>query len=192
MKILRLLFSSFVVAGAVLSSPRIFAQGNSNTLPATQPGSQAIERIQERLDNREEAIGKMLENRCERLTARIQSRIQNFETNRERHRERYQFLSGRLSDIAARLKAKGYDTAALEAHLQEFDGMVGNYEREYAEFIEALKLTVNFACGQSEGAFADALAGSHQKLQLARQTRVEIRNYYRNVIRVDIGDLRNQ
>lgn len=192
MKTVRLALSALIVAGAVYLSPPIFAQGNSNSLPGTQPGSQAIERIQERLEDRDDRRENRVANRCQRLTARIQNRIQNFETNRERHRERYQFLAGRLADAVARLKAKGYDTAALEAHLQEYNGLVGNYAEQYAGFIDALRETANYACGESEGAFAGVLRTAHEKLEIARQTRVQIRNYYRQTIRPEIIALRRQ
>lgn len=146
------------------------------------------EKKREREEEREEKVAEV----CENVLERVQTRMENFEENKANHEENYNNITTRLSDIADMLDEKGLDTTELRADMETMDAMVAEYVATYTEFIGQLETSLNYDCGNSEGAFKEALQGARDTLETARVMRREIRDFYKSDIRQDIEDLREQ
>lgn len=155
------------------------------------PASVRDQAIQKREEVREN-IAERVENRCELLTTRIDNKIDTFEGNKQDHIDNYNAIKARLENAMINLEEKGYDVSSLREHVLVWDGMIKEYAISYQEFIDILYESKDYACGESEGAFKDAMTRARMQLLEARQMRLEIRNYYQTVIREDIKDLRDQ
>lgn len=129
---------------------------------------------------------------CDVIEERVQSKITRFEQNKDDHVDKYERVRQKLEDVVEKLEDEGFDVTDLKEHLLEFDQMIKDYAQMYVDFIESLENTQNYACGESEGDFKEALEKSHELLRMVREKRKELREYYRDVIRQDIKDLRQQ
>ena len=134
----------------------------------------------------------IIANRCEIITKNIDNRLARFNDNKNGHAIRYQELKTRLTNLISRLEQKGYDVSKLEADLTVLDTKIKKFADDYVTFIEQLKTTKGFACGQSQGAFADALSKAKDLLRLVRQDAMDIRDYYQTQIKPDLMALRAQ
>jgi hypothetical protein len=195
---------SMSILGVYLCLPvTVFAeQGDSREFTKDRP-----ERIETRMDEREEkkevreetrdqkreeVKEQRMEKRCEVVGTLVDKRINIFEQNKGSHVENYNKLKTRLSEIATKLKDKGFDTTELVADLTTFDLMVKEYAAKYMSFIDTLKSSKEVVCGESEGAYKNKLEESKGMLKELKQMRENIREFYLNEIRVDIKALRNQ
>lgn len=147
---------------------------------------------EERQKKHQEVREKVREKRCEHLEARITKRVSNFEKNKQKHIDRYNRLKTKLSNIITRLKNKGYDVAKLESDLKILDEKIKQYATDYNVFIDWLRESQDYACGQAKGVFKESVKKAREQLAVARESRKEVRRFYQEVIRQDIKDLRNQ
>jgi len=129
---------------------------------------------------------------CENLEEKIDTKVNRFNNNIGIHVGKYNHLKDRLEKIVGKLENKGFDIDKLEEDLLILDDLIKEYAVFYKDFVENLKFTRGYACGKSEGGFKDSLAESKDKRDLVKAKREEIREFYKNVIREDIKDLRQQ
>lgn len=174
----------FVNLFFVLAPNLVFAQ----TSTPVSVREQAMERKEEVKEN----IAQRVENRCELLTTRIDNKIDTFEANKQDHIDNYNAIKARLENAMITLTEKGYNVSSLQEHVSIWDGMIKEYAVSYQAFIDVLYESKDYACGESEGAFKDAMNRARMQILEARQQRLEIRNYYQTVIREDIKALREQ
>lgn len=144
------------------------------------------------LETHREELQDRLQKRCDQLTQRIEERIEKFEANKDKHIEYYNNLKDRITDIVQKLSDKGYDVEELALDLQTLDSMILDYASEYVKFIDLLKATREVVCGESQGAFADAVKAARDQLRVVFAARLGIREFYKDEIREDIKDLRQQ
>jgi hypothetical protein len=129
---------------------------------------------------------------CENIEEKIDLKVARFQDNVDLHVEKYNRLKTRLAEIMLNLEEKGYDVDNLSEHLDELDELILDYAQAYSDFIDSLIFTRGFACGESEGDFRDNLRESRELLVIAKQKRAAIREFYVEVIRKDIKELRQQ
>ena len=129
---------------------------------------------------------------CENIEEKIDLRVARFEENKDTHVEKYNRLKERLSGILTSLQDKGYDVDELSDDLVELEELILDYAQAYSDFIDSLIFTRGFSCGESEGDFRDSLRESKELLVLVKQKRAAIRDFYKDVIRKDIKELRQQ
>jgi len=140
----------------------------------------------------EEKKEQRILNLCEVLGERVQNKISMFEKHKDDHVANYQKAREKLQKIVNELEAKGYDVTELRTDLVKFDTMIKDYAQLYMNFIDSLKNTQGYACGESDGDYKDALSKSHELLRQLQEKRKELRFFYRDEIREDIKDLRKQ
>ncbi len=150
------------------------------------------EMIEEAKENREELKEEVKERICERLEKKIDLKLARFDKNKGVHVAKYQRLKEKLERVLDKLEDKGFDVSQLEDHLPALDDLIKQYAKAYSDFIESLRFTKGYACGKSEGDFRDSLGGAREMLAKVKELRKEIRDYYKDVIREDIKDLREQ
>lgn len=205
---------TFIISLFVLLATPVFAQSKNSVMTKDQKMEQLRIEKQERLQKlkeekqqkleqleaqreerkmeRENAMEEKVAQRCEVVIQRVQDRIANFEENNTAHEEQYNTLITRLTEIADKMDEKGLDTTDLRVDVSTLEVMVAEYITTYSDFLAQLNTSLTYDCGESEGAFVDALEGARDTLEVARTLRKEIREFYTQEIRSDIKDLRMQ
>ncbi|OGC49385.1 hypothetical protein A2W32_04295 [candidate division WWE3 bacterium RBG_16_37_10] len=158
---------------------------NPNILPNITKFSDIKDNLKNNFQNR---IAK----RCEIITNNIDNRINAYNNKKNAHIKRYDNLKNLIPKIIKNLEEKGYDVTQLKSALSEFDAKIIKYTADYKAFIDALKNTQNFACGESEGDFLNALEDAKTALQTVMLDTRDIHYYYQNVFKKLISDLREQ
>lgn len=133
-----------------------------------------------------------VQQRCEKRTQVIDARISKFNTNKEKHINNYNSMKQKLTNLIAKLQAKGYDVSKLQADGKTWDEKVKKYAADYAAFIAKMTETKNYVCGESEGNFASALNQARQLLVVVKQSALDMRTFHLTVIRPDMQALRSQ
>lgn len=177
------LCSILVLAGLMLLGARgVFAV--ADTLSGTGEGPKTLDDSAPRMNLTPEV--------CADVEAKITEKIERFETHKEAHLAAYEQAVAKINKLIGWLKAHGYQTAQLEADLEVFNTKIKELAVAYAVFIEKLRLTQQYACGESHGAFVRSLGASRYQLDVFKSAVADARNYYQTVIRADIAELRDQ
>src|SRR3989344_5406221 len=158
---------------------------NPNILPNITKFSDIKDNLKNNFQNR---IAK----RCEIITNNIDNRINAYNNKKNAHLKRYENLKNLILKIITNLEEKNYDVTQLKSALSELEAKIIKYTADYEAFIEALKNTQNFACGESEGDFLNALEDAKTALQNVMQDTRDIHYYYKDVFKKVISDLREQ
>ena len=170
--------ASFLFSLVLLAPGYTYAEDNS--------------KMQDLKDERKERVGERKENRCEIVTERVDKRITTFEEHKDKHIAQYQKLTDKVKEMVKRLKEKGYDTTKLEEDLKILDAKNKQVAADYEEFIQKLKAARELACGNSQGQFVEAMKTAREQLKKVHEEVKEIRTYFKEVIKEDIKDLRDQ
>src|SRR3989344_1799094 len=143
-------------------------------------------------DNLKNNFQDRIARRCEIITNNIDNRINAYNNKKNAHLKRYENLKNLILKIITNLEEKNYDVTQLKSALSELEAKIIKYTADYEAFIEALKNTQNFACGESEGDFLNALEDAKTALQNVMQDTRDIHYYYKDVFKKVISDLREQ
>jgi DNA repair exonuclease SbcCD ATPase subunit len=204
-----LLISGIIVVVAVaffLLPKQIFSRNLNSEIPntgniqnkpyrdQTNPGGESEDTQQGPGGNETSQQNKaeIKERACEQLQKRIQNRVQLFEKNREQHQERYTNLQGRLQEAANKLEARNFNTTQLQTSINTLNQLITTYDEEYSQFIELLDASSNHTCSELGGQYRQSFQSSRGQLIKAREARYAIWTFYKNTIREDIKDLRDQ
>jgi hypothetical protein len=161
---------------------------NANLNSESNRGSAIKLRNEERQENREQ----ILEQRCKNIETRVDTRVKRYENNRQRHVNVYRAMKERIARLVARVEAAGVDATKLKNDLETLDGKIKKLDSDYANFIDGLKTTQDYACGKSEGHFRAKLGEARKGLATARTQWLEIKNYFQGTVRADIQDLKKK
>ncbi|MBI2589649.1 hypothetical protein HYW32_01300 [Candidatus Berkelbacteria bacterium] len=177
---------SLVVLVAFLSPSTILAQ-DADTV--RERAEKKIEAAKERMAATKE---KITERRCTRGEARIERRISLFEIVREKRANRYTKLKRRMEALITKLEDEDYNTAMLKDHLIEFDAKIDVFQTSFLDHIDQLTGTQEFACGESEGAFMNALNNARAQMKTVRTAAEAVHTYWQTVIKEDLKSLKAQ
>lgn len=145
------------------------------------------EKIQERKEDREEDKDK----RCTKLEESISKRVANFDNIHKAHQRQYELMKEKIAKVILEKAAEGKDVTKLRADLATLNEKIEKFNTDRVAFIDALKKTQVYACGDSQGAFKDALTDAQAKQKLVLADSKDIRNYYQTTIRADLKALRD-
>jgi hypothetical protein len=159
---------------------------------AKAQGQLSKENRGEMKEERDETKALRKERNCENIEKRVQTRVNRYENKQAQHRNVFGGLSIRTENLVTKFKAEGLDTSKLEAALVVLKEKVGALETEHQTFIDGLKATETIACGESEGKFREKLGEARKMTTEVREGIIEIREHYKNVVRVEILALRDQ
>lgn len=146
--------------------------------------------LEQKKEQLKEETQEQKQTRCEALTQTIQTKISNYEENKQAHLTKYAEIKEKVETIIEKLKAKGVDTSKVEADLVTFDSMAQSYATLYDNFVDLLKQSQTLVCGASDGAFRQAIQVARNMQVALAEKRLELRDYYLNVLRKDLLDLR--
>lgn len=95
--------------------------------------------------------------RCTKVTENIDKRIAKFESDHNGRVKVFMTIKERVQERITKLKARGVDVATLEANLVTLQTKIDKLTTDHAAYMEKLKATKAFVCGQSQGEFKAAL-----------------------------------
>jgi hypothetical protein len=144
------------------------------------------------VQQREEVKEKRMVQRCENVTELVSQKVERYNTNREMYVGKYERLRERIAAWANRLEEDGYDVSNLEASLTTLDTKIANVSQLHESFVTKLDDLKNYECGNSDGAYKQALEVSREALTTVRDGVSEVRKYYIEEVKPLVIDLRNQ
>lgn len=130
--------------------------------------------------------------RCRAITTKIDGYLNRYKNNYDKHRKVYANLKERLQKMVTKLEAKGYDVTVLKTDLVTLDAKLKKLHDDYVAYAGELGETKQFKCGTSEGQFAGSVSEAREKLKIVHQDIVDIRAFYKSVIKSDLQKLKLQ
>lgn len=130
--------------------------------------------------------------RCSLATSRIDLWTSRYSNNKSRFVKVVEQAQETTDQVVARAKANGKNTAELEAAVTEFRRLSDIALADYDKLMSDLNNTKQYACGESEGAFAEAMNVARQQSMTTRQHSLDARLYYQNTVRPAAKALLNQ
>ena len=141
------------------------------------------EKYQENREEVEEKNGNALERRCMLATGTIDTWTNRYAENRNRFQKMEAKVLEILDKVVARAQEKGKDTTDLETKTTAFKAKIAGVDSEYAALVRVLNTTKGHACGESEGAFKEALLAARTQLQVVREAIADAHTFYRDEVR---------
>lgn len=106
--------------------------------------------------------------RCTIAETKIEARSTKLTTAKDTHDKKFKGIIERVSKLATQAKEQGYDTASLTSAQAKAQTALDSYKTAFDTYKTSLAATKTLACGESDGAFATALAKSRTDLIAAR------------------------
>lgn len=176
------------LAAAVAILGSMIAPASAQTIQ--EQVEQREQQFQERVEQFEETKQQFQENRdaaveqrCDIATTRIDLWTTRYENNQSLYQRTFEKFDEIADQVVERAQASGKDTAEFEAAVAELERLADVSRTEYDQLIQDLEATKAYACGESEGAFKDALQTSRQQLLDTRQAVLDARLYYQSTVR---------
>lgn len=143
-------------------------------------------RLEQRGQNKLDRVERRTEGRCEAVNKRIDNRIAHYEDNYTRIEERMARITERMDKFVARLEGKGYDVTKVKADVATLTQMRETRRSLYTNFINELKETKQYDCGDSQGAFKTSLEEARMALSKWRDQVKANHDFLENTLRADI------
>jgi chromosome segregation ATPase len=205
-------FTKYVNKATSLALALILSVGLATaTTTSTTSYQQKREELKERREQfqgemkekREEFRGEMKEKkqeikdamtgaRCENILKRVENRVDRYNANHEQREKEVLEATQRLSEVSARLKAAGLDTAALDSQLAILKTKKEKLLADKAAFINQLLEAKKNVCGKSEGVFKAEMQKAQELQKVVVADVKDVHDYMKNTVRKTIADLRTQ
>lgn len=177
------MLSIFLVSGVLILGTPVLSHAEDSTVGETQKTA---------AESRKAAMKDLKDKKCELITSRVDERVGKFDNNKGLHQQQYAKLKERLSNLITKLNEKGYDTSKLSSDLSTLNSKIEKFGTDYKTFTDKLKESRTYVCGASEGQFKTKLEEAKDLLKVVKQDSVDVRNYFKNTIKPDLQDLKNQ
>ena len=159
---------------------------------ATEKREAAKEKVEEKKTQLQEKRAENTEKACEASAQRIslwQSKYVNNQAQLER-------VTSKLYEVTEKLITRslsaGKDTTKLEEALAAFKLKVTALKSENNKLVAALESAQGLACGESEGAYKEAVRTIQNQAKVARQASLDMRTHYQQVVRPAARELLQQ
>ncbi len=139
-----------------------------------------------------DAVKKWHDARCAKFKEKLEEKIDSISEKSEQHKNSYGGLVSRFETFINRLEDKGYDTKQLETDLATLKEKVDKFKSDFQILAEQVESTQGKVCDDADAKIKTNLGETRVLVQKVRKDAQEIRSYYRNEIRSDIKDLKNQ
>ena len=106
--------------------------------------------------------------RCTIAETKIEARSTKLTTAKDTHDKKFKGIIERVNKLATQAKEQGYDTTSLTSAQAKAQTALDSYKTAFDTYKTSLAATKTLACGESDGAFATALAKSRTDLIAAR------------------------
>lgn len=148
---------------------------------------------EKREDIREEAKEQRKENvteRCSKVTENIDKRIEKFESDHNGRVKVFMTIKERVQERIAKLKARGVDVATLEANLVTLQTKIDKLAADHAAYMEKLKATKSFVCGESQGEFKAALEAARDAQKVVFADAKDIISFIKDTLKPNLEALK--
>lgn len=123
---------------------------------------------------------------CSALDSRIDARLSTFDGRFKAHTEVYDAHKAKLTQISVKLQAEGLDVSELNSDIAILEVKIDKFKADKAAVEAALNNTKNFACGESQGQFKDALKSLRDAQKIVVVDAKDIHDYIANTLKKDI------
>jgi len=152
------------------------------------------EEAKEKRENvREEAKEQRKENvteRCTKVTENIDKRIAKFESDHNGRVKVFMTIKERVQERITKLKARGVDVATLEANLVTLQTKIDKLAADHAAYMEKLKATKSFVCGESQGEFKAALEAARDAQKVVFADAKDIISFIKDTLKPNLEALK--
>lgn len=138
------------------------------------------------------ANGQQVGQACSIFGDKVDIKIGNYDLRKTKHQTVYDNLKSRLINLSEKLTAKGYDTSDLKADLVVLDQKIKKFVTDYQAYVDKLKATKQYTCGESKGQYRTAFKDAKTALVAVRKDASDIRSYFVNTIKPDLIAIRAQ
>jgi len=187
-------FVSLFLAGLMALSPAVvFAHSNDNDL-----GVNTKEKTEVKTEGRfnipswSKWLPQPIVNTCAATDTRIDKVVSDYDAKTDVKVNAYLDLKTKVADFQTKAAAAGYNTTTLQADMGTLNTKVAKFAADYQAYINSLRVLRTYTCGGSDGQFAAQLVIAKQLLTQARTDATDLRNYYKETIKVDIQNLWKQ
>lgn len=139
-----------------------------------------------------DAIKAWHEARCAKFKEKLETKISNIEEKQANHNNALNNLVSRFETLISRLDSKGYDVGQLKTDLNTLNDKIDNFKDDSNALAEQVKNTKEAVCDDTDTKIKTNLGETRTLVQKVRSDVKEIRTFYKNEIRSDIRELRNQ
>lgn len=153
-----------------------------------QVAQEKLEAVKASASARREEVKQLY---CDKVTSRIEFKLNQYESNKDKYTSRYQGVKSRLTDLTEKLEKKECEVGEVQADLEAFDVLINDFAAAFRDFHLTLQGSRQYACGESEGQFANQIQASHAKLQLAKQKAQAVHTYFKNTLKPHIREMVN-
>jgi len=187
----KLKIALILIPAALLVCTAVWAQ--TDTRMSADERKAAVQAKKDEIEEKKEEKIEERKNRfCNRVEAKVRNRVNNFKNHQKRRVNRHTRIIERITSLADNLDDKGYNTTQLRTHLKTYEGKIDEYEEEFEAFIKELSTSEEYTCNETEKKFVDQIKQARIKLGITRQKRAQIWEYYNEVIKKDLEELKNQ
>lgn len=130
-------------------------------------------------------------NLCENIEERINQKIILFDNTHKMHIRQYELMKKKISKTILEKDADGKNVDALRSHLAILNTKIDKFSTDRLAYLEALKEIRNYPCGDSDGAFKEAVQAAQAKHAIVIADAKDIRSYYMTTIRADLRALKD-
>jgi hypothetical protein len=169
----------------------VWAQSD-NTTGSTELQDRLNERknnLQTKLDSFEQQTVKL---RCEAAQAKIKVAQGRLNGKGAERMARYNNAAERLTNLSAKLKVKGVDTASLDSQIGELQTMIKNYNELHSGYKQQIDDLVAMNCGNNPEAFKATLLEAREDRAKVVQAASDIKTFVTSKIKPTLLSVREQ
>lgn len=131
-----------------------------------------------------------LQSRCKNsqgLLSSLEGRIKGVETSRN---EVYPHTVTRLTELSAKLKAKGADTTKLDADIKTLEGKIAEFKTNLADYKQSVADLSKMNCQQDPDSFKASLEKARALRQKLKDSGAEIKTFIKDTLKPDLAAIR--
>ncbi|MEI6326828.1 MAG: hypothetical protein WCO78_01770 [Candidatus Roizmanbacteria bacterium] len=128
--------------------------------------------------------------RCTKVTANIDQRIAKFESDHNGRVKVFTTIKERVQARLTALKARGIDVTTLEANLVTLQTKIDKLTTDHTAYMEKLKATKAFVCGQSQGEFKTALEAARDAQKVVFTDAKDIIAFIKDTLKPNLEAIR--
>jgi len=124
--------------------------------------------------------------RCENIESKISSQNTKTIEIKDKHINNYQGIKSKVEQFITYAEKKNVDASKLKTDLVTLETKIQNLVNAANDYQNSISETKKATCGKPETDFKTSLQSSRAKLQLVKQTSLEVRTFIQNTILSDI------
>lgn len=136
--------------------------------------------------------GELKEARCTRVTTRVNNLTTRLTNGESARQNRHQKVIDRLNAIITRVEAAGLNADKLKSDVTTLGELKTTWQNEYTSLLTKLDATKQYACGQSEGQFVQAVKDARAQRKVMHDANLEFWKFVKNTVKPDIRAIRGQ